>query len=111
MGTSVFIRAFSKLVKRSAVMPDVGGGCGVVEEEVVVVEEELVEEEEEEEEEEALLVVEEATFRIFNAPDNRTALRTVTDFNRGATATLNNSSSSVRWISLNTMLCNIDSRC
>ena len=110
MGTSVFIRAFSKLMKRSAVMPDVGGGCGVVEEEVVVVEEELVEEEEEEEEE-ALLVVEEATFRIFNAPDNRTALRTVTDFNRGATATLNNSSSSVRWISLNTMLCNIDSRC
>ena len=104
MGTSVFIRAFSKLVKRSAVMPDEEGGCGVLEEGVVV-----EEEEEEEEEEEALLVVEEATSRIFNAPDNRTALSTVTDFNRGATS--NNSSSSVRWISLNTILCNMDSRC
>ena len=105
MGTSVFIRAFSKLVKRSAVMPDEEGGCGVLEEGVVVV----VDDVEEEEEEEALLVVEEATSRIFNAPDNRTALSTVTDFNRGATS--NNSSSSVRWISLNTILCNMDSRC
>jgi len=105
MGTSVFIRAFSKLVKRSAVMPDEEGGCGVLEEGVVVV----VDDVEEEEEEEALLVVEEATSRIFNAPDNRTALSTVTDFNRGATP--NNSSSSVRWISLNTILCNMDSRC
>jgi hypothetical protein len=106
MGTSVFIRAFSKLVKRSAVMPDEEGGCGVLEEEVGVVVDDV---EEEEEEEEALLVVEEATSRIFNAPDNRTALSTVTDFNRGATS--NNSSSSVRWISLNTILCNMDSRC
>ena len=106
MGTSVFIRAFSKLVKRSAVMPDEEGGCGVLEEGVVVVVDDV---EEEEEEEEALLVVEEATSRIFNAPDNRTALSTVTDFNRGATS--NNSSSSVRWISLNTILCNMDSRC
>ena len=105
MGTSVFIRAFSKLVKRSAVMPDEEGGCGVLEEGVVVV----VDDVEEEEEEEALFVVEEATSRIFNAPDNRTALSTVTDFNRGATS--NNSSSSVRWISLNTILCNMDSRC
>jgi hypothetical protein len=106
MGTSVFIRAFSKLVKRSAVMPDEEGGCGVLEEGVGVVVDDV---EEEEEEEEALLVVEEATSRIFNAPDNRTALSTVTDFNRGATS--NNSSSSVRWISLNTILCNMDSRC
>ena len=104
MGTSVFIRAFSKLVKRSAVMPDEEGGCGVLEEGVGVVVDDV-----EEEEEEALLVVEEATSRIFNAPDNRTALSTVTDFNRGATS--NNSSSSVRWISLNTILCNMDSRC
>ena len=102
MGTSVFIRAFSKLVKRSAVMPDEEGGCGVLEEGVGVVVDDV-------EEEEALLVVEEATSRIFNAPDNRTALSTVTDFNRGATS--NNSSSSVRWISLNTILCNMDSRC
>ena len=108
MGTSVFIRAFSKLVKRSAVMPDEEGGCGVLEEGVGVVVDD-VEEDQEEEEEEALLVVEEATSRIFNAPDNRTALSTVTDFNRGATS--NNSSSSVRWISLNTILCNMDSRC
>ena len=93
-------------------MPDEEGGCGVLEEGVVVEEEVGVvvdDVEEEEEEEEALLVVEEATSRIFNAPDNRTALSTVTDFNRGATS--NNSSSSVRWISLNTILCNMDSRC